>query len=454
MLVTMSDSEIRRFKIIQDVCDRRIRRSDAAEILNLSVRQVQRLMNRLRECGAAGLTHQARGKPSNHRYPSNYREMILKLVRDNYEDFSPTLAREKLIELHNLSISNETLRSWMIADGLWTPHARRKPRVYQPRYRRDCLGELIQIDGSHHDWFEGRSDKCCLLVFIDDATGRLMNLRFSETESAFDYMLATQEYLHEHGKPIAFYSDKHSIFRVNQEKNKQVGQTQYGRVLNELGIELICANSSQAKGRVERANLTLQNRLVKEMRLQGINTMEDANAWLPYFIADFNRRFAKPAKFPKDMHRKVRESKQELDDIFSWQETRKLSKSLTFQYDKVVYLIEPTEENSRLVHEHVKILDYPSGEIAIAYGHRKLNFKTFDKLAHVQQTQIVDNKRLGQVLKFAQQKQEEFEAQRQRSRSKKAPKRRAQQRALKEQLRTINPVFAEPDTFKASNRKT
>ncbi len=156
MLVTISDSEIRRFKIIQDVCDRRIRRSDAAEILNLSVRQVQRLMNRLRECGAAGLTHQARGKPSNHRYPSNYREMILKLVRNNYEDFSPILAREKLIELHNLSISNEILRSWMIADGLWTPHARRKPRVYQPRYRRDCLGELIQIDGSHHDWFVSR----------------------------------------------------------------------------------------------------------------------------------------------------------------------------------------------------------------------------------------------------------------------------------------------------------
>ncbi len=181
MLVTMSDSEIRRFKIIQDVCDRRIRRSDAAEILNLSVRQVQRLMNRLREYGAAGLAHQARGRPSNHRYPSDNREMILKLVRDNYEDFSPTLAREKLIELHNLSISNETLRSWMIADGLWTPHARRKPGVYQPRYRRDCLGELIQIDGSHHDWFEGRSDKCCLLVFIDNATGRLMNLRFSET---------------------------------------------------------------------------------------------------------------------------------------------------------------------------------------------------------------------------------------------------------------------------------
>ncbi len=128
--------------------------------------------------------------------------------------------------------------------------------------------------------------KCCLLVFIDDATGRLMSLRFSETESAFDYMLTTREYLNEHGKPVAFNSNKHSIFRVNQEKKKQVGQTQYARVLKELGIELICASSSQAK--VERVNLTLQDRLVKEMRLQGINTIEEANAWLPYFIADFN----------------------------------------------------------------------------------------------------------------------------------------------------------------------
>ncbi len=147
MLVTMSAS------------DRRIRRADAADILSLSVRQVQRLMNRLRKSGAAGLVHQSRGKPSNNRYPNDYRKTILKLVRTHYVDFSPTLAREKLYELHNLPISNETLRQWMIADGLWVPHSKRKPRIYQPRYRRDCLGELIQIDGSHHDWFEGRSDK-------------------------------------------------------------------------------------------------------------------------------------------------------------------------------------------------------------------------------------------------------------------------------------------------------
>ena len=179
MLVTMNDSDINRFKVIQDVCDRRIRRVDAADILGLSVRQVQRLMNRLREFGAVGLTHQARGKPSNNRYPSDYRDTVLKLIRDHYSDFSPTLAREKLFELHSLPVSNETLRSWMIADGLWTPHSQRKPKVYQPRYRRDCLGELVQIDGSYHDWFEGRSDKRCLLVFIEDATGRLMNLQLS-----------------------------------------------------------------------------------------------------------------------------------------------------------------------------------------------------------------------------------------------------------------------------------
>lgn len=334
------------------------------------------------------------------------------------------------------------------------PHARRKPKVYQPRYRRDCLGELVQIDGSHHDWFEGRSLKCCLLVFIDDATGRLMKLRFSETESTFDYMIATREYLDEHGKSVAFYSDKHSIFRVNQERHKRVGQTQFGRVLHELGIELICANISQAKGRVERANQTLQDRLVKEMRLLGINTIEEANAWLPYFIEDFNRRFGKAAKYPKNMHRKVQETVEELDDIFSWQEIRKLTKSLTFQYDKVVYLIEDTEENSRLAHENVKVLDYPNGDIAIMYGHRKLNFKTFDKLEKIQQIQVVDNKRLGQVLRFAQEKQQEFEQNQQRNRSKKAPKRRAQQRAIQERFRSINPVLMNSENLNSMKQKT
>ncbi len=376
----------------------------------------------------------------------------LALIREHYADFGPTLAHEKLTERHDIHVSVETLRQWMIADGLWVPHAKRKPRVYQPRYRRDCLGELIQIDGSHHDWFEGRSPKCCLLVYIDDDTGRLMNLRFSETESAFDYMVATREYIDQHGKPTAFYSDRHAVFHVSKRDAQTDRLTQFGRVLQDLNIELICANSSQAKGRVERANKTLQDRLVKEMRLQGINTIEQANIWLPDFITDFNRRFAKPARYPKDMHRTVRESKDELDDIFAWQELRKLSKSLTFQYDKVMYLIDPTEQNQRLVNQTVKVLDRPDGTIAIQYAHRKLTFKVFDKLANVDQGQVVDNKRLGSVLKFAQAKQQEFDQQQKRSRSKKAPKRTAQQRALK-QLEAINPVLMHPEQFKTSSKK-
>lgn len=454
MLIPMSDRDITRFKVLQDVREHRLSQTDAANILNLSTRQIRRLLTKLAQQGAVSLAHAARGKPSNHRYSDSYRAQVLKIVKTNYTDFSPTFAREKLIEHHNLAVSKEALRQWMIADGLWIPHSQRQPRIYQPRYRRDCLGELIQIDGSHHDWFEGRSSKCCLLVFIDDATGRLMNLRFSETESAFDYMMATREYIDHHGKPVALYSDRHAIFHAsNKNAVESKYPTQFGRVLQDLCIELICANSSQAKGRVERANLTLQDRLVKEMRLQGIDTIEQANTWLPYFLEDFNRRFAKPANYPKDMHRSVRESCEELDDIFSWQEIRKLSNSLTFQYDKVVYLIENTEENARLVHENVKVLDYPSGEIAVQYGSRKLSFKMFDKLAKVEQGQVVDNKRLGKILRFAQQKQEEFERNQQRERSKKAPKRRAQRRAVEQQLRTLNPVLLEPDTFQATDKK-
>lgn len=201
MLVTMSDKELHRINVIQSVVEKRMRRRDAAHQLALTERQTQRLMNRFRESGAAGLANLRRGRPGNHRLPESLKLRVLSLLHDHYSDFGPTLAAEKLRERHNIIVSVETLRKWMTADGLWVPYSRRRPRVHQPRYRRDCLGELVQIDGSLHDWFEGRAPKCCLLVFIDDATGRLMHLRFGETESAFDYMMATREYLEQHGKP-------------------------------------------------------------------------------------------------------------------------------------------------------------------------------------------------------------------------------------------------------------
>lgn len=279
-----------------------------------------------------------------------------------------------------------------------------------------------------------------------------MHLRFCQSESAFDYMLATREYVDKHGKPVAFYSDKHAVFRVSQAETCRTGMTQFGRALHDLNIELICANSSQAKGRVERANLTLQDRLIKEMRLENISGIDAANAWLDVFIRDFNRRFARPATYPKDLHRPVSENRSELDDIFAWQTLHTLSKSLTFQYDKMLYLVEPSEENAHIAGEKILAFDYPDGKLAFRYGNRTLKYQVFDKLACIDQGRIVDNKRLGVVLRLELEKQGEQEAEGQRSRSKKMPRRQAQERAL-EELRAINPMLISPEYFVPSLKR-
>ena len=214
----------------------------------------------------------------------------------------------------------ETLRQWMMADGLWVDRRHKLPSPHQPRRRREYLGELVQIDGSEHRWFEGRSEMCTLLAFVDDATSRLMQLRFVASESAFDYFRAAKDYLETHGKPVAFYSDKHGIFRVNA-KDAIGGDrvTQFGRVLSELNIDIICANSPQAKGRVERAFGTLQDRLVKELRLAGISTIEAANAWVPAFMVDYNTRFGRAPENAKDLHRKLTEA-DDLREVLAWRE--------------------------------------------------------------------------------------------------------------------------------------
>ena len=262
-----------------------------------------------------------------------------------------------------------------------------------------------------YDWFEGRAAKCCLLVFIDDATGKLQHLRFCESESTFDYMISTRLYVEQHGKPLAFYSDKHSVFRVNQSSKKDTKITQFGRVLSTLNIDLIFANSPQAKGRVERANRTLQDRLIKEMRLEGICSIEQANAWLPCFIEQFNQKFAKCARNSKNLHRPLTESHLELDDIFTWREPRGGTNSLTIIYDKCVYLQENTEENQRLIGKYLEFLEYPDGTVAIMHQGRKINYSIFDKLSQLNQREIVENKRLGSVLAHIQQKHEELEQQ-------------------------------------------
>jgi transposase len=293
-LVVMSDKEFERVGIIREVSVGSLSIDAAALALGLSRRQIFRLLRAFQADGPAGLASRRRGRPSNRRYDPALRDQALSLVRGRYAGFGPTLAAEKLSEVHGLALSRETLRQWMLAEGLWADRKARQQAVHQPRARRDCPGELVQIDGSRHWWFEDRGPPCTLLVYIDDATGRLMHLKFVEAESTFDYMLATREYLQAHGKPLALYSDKHTVFRVAKiDAVSGDGMTQFGRAMHELGITILCANSPQAKGRVERANKTLQDRLVKELRLSGAATITEGNALLPAFMADYNKRFAR-----------------------------------------------------------------------------------------------------------------------------------------------------------------
>jgi transposase len=438
MLVSMSDKELKRLSVLQEICDQRITQSQAAQLLHISERQIRRLLQKYKAQGPAALAHAGRGQTSNSRLPEEIRLKCLNLVADQFHGFTH-FTHEKLTTGHGFDLSVETLRSWMIAADLWIPRSKRLKRPYQPRYNRDCYGELVQIDGSHHDWFEGRAAKCCLLVFIDDATGKLQHLRFCESESTFDYMISTRLYVEQHGKPLAFYSDKHSVFRVNQSSKKDTKITQFGRVLSTLNIDIIFANSPQAKGRVERANRTLQDRLIKEMRLEGISSIADANKWLPCFIEQFNRKFAKMAFNPKVYTRTVTETAEELDDIFTWREPRRVTKSLTITYDKCIYLLENIEDNQKLTGKYLEFLEYPDGTVAIMHEGRKINYSIFDKLSQLNQREIVENKRLGSVLIHIQQQHEELEQQNKRNRSQKMPRRRAQKTAI--QQRNLNPVL-------------
>jgi hypothetical protein len=425
-VIAMSRREIDRMHVLRDMAAERITVSEAAQLLRLTRRQIFRLAKAYRERGPAALVSARRGKPSNRCYPAALRTEVLALIKANYSDFGPTLAREKLAERHGIHLGVETVRQWMLAEDLWRDRKQRLKPVHQPRYRRDCVGELVQIDGSEHWWFEDRGPQCTLLVFIDDATSRLMHLRFVPTESTFDYFEATRAYLQRHGKPVAFYSDKHGVFRVNRKDAASGdGMTQFGRALDQLNIDIICANAPQAKGRVERAHGTLQDRLVKEMRLAGISTIEAGNQFLPAFMEDYNRRFAKEPRSNKDLHRPLGEHDQ-LDEAFAWKEERTVSNSLTLQYDHVLFILEPNEVTRPLARQRVTVFDYPDGRLAIKHKGLELPYRTFDKRQRVNQAAVVENKRLGPVLAYIAERQEELDM----GRSKKAPRRRGQGASL------------------------
>ncbi|MEM5405851.1 ISNCY family transposase [Paraburkholderia unamae] len=417
-LITASMRELERVKVIEAVIEGRLRCFQAAERLQLSERQISRLCRRYEAAGPAGLVSARRGRPSNRELSVDLRARAMALVRERYADFGPTLACEKLAECHGIGLAKETVRRWMRDAGLWIPRAQRPPKVYQPRARRACLGELVQIDGSDHRWFEERAPACTLLVYVDDATSRIMHLHFTQTESTFSYFEATRAYLERHGKPVALYSDKASVFRSVRAHETGRSVTHFGRAMYELNIETFCANSSSAKGRVERAHLTLQDRLVKELRLRGISTVADANAYAPAFMAAYNVRFAKPPRSTFDAHRPLRED-EDLDALLTWRETRRVTKSLTVQYDRVMYLLDDTLQNRKLVHRYIEVWEYPDGRIELRADARVLPYREYDRLTEVDQGAVVEHKRLAHALAVAQ----ELQAQRDDRRASGSPSR-------------------------------
>ena len=300
------------------------------------------------------------------------------MMADKYADFGATLAAEKLLERDAIKVSAETVRRLQIGLGLWRPKTRRARRVFQLRQRRARFGELIQIDGSPHDWFEGRAPRCTLIVFIDDATSRLTALRFAPVESGAAYLAALREHVLTHGRPLAFYSDRHGIFRVNaKDAVSGDGKTEFGRVAERLDIALINALTPQAKGRVERANQTLQDRLIKEMRLRNISSMEAAQAFLPSFMVAWNDRFAVQPSDPVTAHRAWTQSEDALDLALARREERVLSKALTFSYGGTKYCVNTGGAGTALRGAKVIVHHFANDRLRVIYKDRVLSLTAY-----------------------------------------------------------------------------
>lgn len=349
-IVTMSNREIDRYHVIRQLLEKRIKTTTAATQLQLSTRQVKRLKKRLRTQGKRGLIHQSRGRTSNHQLPEKKRMTIVALLRQRYPDFGPTLATEKLAERHRLVVSDETVRHLMIESGLWKPKTGSKNSVHrQWRARKDAFGEMEQFDGSYHHWLEDRggTGELCLLASIDDATGKITKAVFAAHEGVVPVFAFWKGYLLTHGKPRAIYLDKFSTYKMNAQVAKENHETltQFQRAMSELNIDPLTAHSPEAKGRVERLFQTLQDRLVKELRLRGINDVETANCFLEkVFIPDFNKKFVVSPASSANAHRPLTAKEQkDLDAVFSRQETRVVRNDFTFSYHTAWYQLTPDQ---------------------------------------------------------------------------------------------------------------
>ena len=332
------------------------------------------------------------GHGSSMPYNQELIEKTAGMIKEKYSDYGPTLVKEKLEEKHKLILGKETLRKLMIKEGLWKAKKAKDRKVHPRRTRRSRFGELEQIDGSYEYWFEERGEKCCLLVSVDDATSSLTMLKFCKTETTQDYLQLLKEYLILHGRPMAFYSDKHSVFRVNHKKRLEGAfSTKFQKALKQLDIELICAHSPQAKGRVERANGILQDRLIKELREQNISAIEEANEFLESFRLKYNKKFAVEPAEAENAHRKLLPN-QNLEYLCLVEEERILSKDLSFQYKTEIYQID-SQYKHRLYGKRIQIFEMDGKIKRILQNGKELKYRKW-KEKICEPTKIVDIKEL------------------------------------------------------------
>lgn len=372
-IIAMSQKELKRLHVIHKVVEGALTQVRAAEIIALSERQIRRIVKRIGAEGDRGIQHRSRGKESNRKRPGKLVERVTRLYREKYQGFGPTLTAEKLLELDGIAISKETVRRWLIETGQWQKG--RKVRTHrQWRERKDCLGEMLQLDGSHHDWFEGRRPKCVLMAYIDDATSRVYG-RFYEYEGTIPAMDSFKRYIRKYGIAMSVYMDKHTTYKspaepsIEDEINGTMPLSEFGRALTELGVNIIHAHSPQAKGRIERLFNTLQDRLVKEMTLRGINTIEEANKYLDTYLSVHNKRFAIKAKEQEDLHREVPMGLN-LDKVLCIRTVRTLKNDFTIAHNSKLYQIEKGVRT-----KEVTVQERVDGSMLITFNDVRLPFR-------------------------------------------------------------------------------
>jgi transposase len=382
-LLLMSQRERDHLKVLHQVEKGQLSQKRAAGQLGLTDRWVRKLLGRVRREGDRGIVHRSRGRPSNRKLPEAWHQRAVACVKESYRDFGPTLAMEYLAKRDGIAVSKETLRQWLIAAGVWKARPRRVKEVHSWRPRRACRGELVQWDTSEHAWLEGRGQEPYLIVMIDDATSRLL-ARFVPHDSTEENLRMLKVYLERGGRPVAFYTDKAGLFKVNRaptQDEQLAGReplTQIGRALEELGIEWIEAHSPQAKGRVERCFGTLQDRLVKGLRLAGACTLEEANAYLEgEFLPEWEGRFTVAPANPSDAHRALGRG-HHLAAILSQVHSRVVMNDYTLQFDKQRYQIARADVRGGLRGAKVRVEKRLDGTVAVRFRDRYLTVSVCD----------------------------------------------------------------------------